>query len=317
VQGLDGVSVLTAPRVVVAPPAGWILRASVRLVADCGLRGRDAVHAATALAAGFHLIVSCDEDFDAVPGLTRVDPPHLASNAALLASVVGGLAGRPAVIHRQATFEERIRAVSVILAIGAEAARKGCVVHGESRCVLSRYAAGLALVAVLAAAGCTQEHGTGTATGSTVPSANPTTSTVATTSTSAPVPTTTSEADLAKAAAQRYVEAFNRALQSRDTTELRKNFVPGCIVCTQDADQIDGYLKSGRKVEGGLLSFTDVQVESVQGDAIILKGRMALTAVVIRDASGKVVESHPEFINPRRTLIRHVNGTWLLEGVYP
>lgn len=54
-----------------------ILRASVRLVADCGLRGRDAVHAATALAAGFHLIFSCDEDFDAVPGLTRVDPRDL------------------------------------------------------------------------------------------------------------------------------------------------------------------------------------------------------------------------------------------------
>ena len=38
------------------------------------LRGKDAVHAATALLAGFSEIVSCDRDFDHVPGLRRVDP---------------------------------------------------------------------------------------------------------------------------------------------------------------------------------------------------------------------------------------------------
>lgn len=51
-----------------------ILRRSVALVRDAGVRGRDAVHAATAIEAGFGAIVSCDEDFDAVPGLVRVAP---------------------------------------------------------------------------------------------------------------------------------------------------------------------------------------------------------------------------------------------------
>ena len=228
----------------------------------------------------------------------------------------GGWLGGPASGYPQAgIFEERIRAASVILAIGAEAARKGCVVHGESRCVLSRYAAGLALVSVLAAAGCTQEHGTGTATSSVVTSANPTTSTVATTSTSAPVPTTTSEADLAKAAAQRYVEAFNAAVKSRDTAAFRKTFIPGCIICTQDADQVDGYLKTGRKVEGGTVAFTDAVVETHQGDSFILKGVVTVTAVTIRDATGKTVESHPEFRNPRRFIVTKWNGEWLVEGV--
>ncbi|MEI2778509.1 MAG: PIN domain-containing protein [Tetrasphaera sp.] len=54
-----------------------ILHAARDLVRDTHLRGRDAVHAATALAAGFGSIVSCDSDFDGIPGLRRVDPTAL------------------------------------------------------------------------------------------------------------------------------------------------------------------------------------------------------------------------------------------------
>ena len=53
-----------------------VLRASRDLVARSHARGRDAVHAATALAAGFATIVSTDSDFDGIPGLTRLDPTH-------------------------------------------------------------------------------------------------------------------------------------------------------------------------------------------------------------------------------------------------
>ena len=41
-------------------------------------RGREAVHAATALIAGFDSLVSCDRDFDGIPGLRRVEPRELA-----------------------------------------------------------------------------------------------------------------------------------------------------------------------------------------------------------------------------------------------
>ncbi len=54
-----------------------ILERAISLVATSRLRGRDAVHAATALEAGFTEIVSADSDFDGVPGLTRVDPTDL------------------------------------------------------------------------------------------------------------------------------------------------------------------------------------------------------------------------------------------------
>jgi predicted nucleic acid-binding protein len=51
-----------------------VLRESRTLVARDLARGRDAVHAATALAAGFDRIVSCDADFDGIPGLRRLHP---------------------------------------------------------------------------------------------------------------------------------------------------------------------------------------------------------------------------------------------------
>ena len=55
-----------------------VLARAVHLIETSTIRGRDAVHAATALAAGFTEIVSADTDFDDVPGLTRVDPTDLA-----------------------------------------------------------------------------------------------------------------------------------------------------------------------------------------------------------------------------------------------
>jgi predicted nucleic acid-binding protein len=44
---------------------------------------RDAVHAATALANGIATVLSADQDFDAVAGLTRVDPLDREATAAL------------------------------------------------------------------------------------------------------------------------------------------------------------------------------------------------------------------------------------------
>ncbi len=54
-----------------------VLRHSRALVERGLARGRDAVHAATAIDAGFAQIVSTDRDFDGIPGLRRVDPKEL------------------------------------------------------------------------------------------------------------------------------------------------------------------------------------------------------------------------------------------------
>ncbi|UFU03212.1 type II toxin-antitoxin system VapC family toxin [Ruania suaedae] len=59
-----------------------VLLAARDLVAASPIRGRDAVHAATAANAGFTRIVSTDADFDALPALVRVHPADLESPAA-------------------------------------------------------------------------------------------------------------------------------------------------------------------------------------------------------------------------------------------
>lgn len=62
---------------VVHPLDAAVLQRSISLVETTPIRGRDAVHAATALEHGFTEIVSTDRDFDSVPGLRRVDPGEL------------------------------------------------------------------------------------------------------------------------------------------------------------------------------------------------------------------------------------------------
>lgn len=51
-----------------------VLDLSLDLIERTAIRGRDAVHAATALAYGIDTIVSPDRAFDGIPGITRVDP---------------------------------------------------------------------------------------------------------------------------------------------------------------------------------------------------------------------------------------------------
>jgi len=57
-----------------------VLDLSLDLVARIPtVRGRDAVHAATALAYGIERIVTTDRAFDGIPGLIRVDPREFAA----------------------------------------------------------------------------------------------------------------------------------------------------------------------------------------------------------------------------------------------
>lgn len=51
-----------------------VLTRSLDLIETTDVRGRDAVHAATALAYGIQTIASADPAFDGIPGLTRIDP---------------------------------------------------------------------------------------------------------------------------------------------------------------------------------------------------------------------------------------------------
>lgn len=54
-----------------------VWRHATLLIEGGRIRGRDALHAAAALRAGFTSIVTTDPDFDGAPGLTRLDPHSL------------------------------------------------------------------------------------------------------------------------------------------------------------------------------------------------------------------------------------------------
>nr|WP_169923355.1 type II toxin-antitoxin system VapC family toxin [Microbacterium agarici] len=51
-----------------------VLELALELIERTQVRGRDAVHAATALAYGIETVASSDPAFDSIPGLRRVDP---------------------------------------------------------------------------------------------------------------------------------------------------------------------------------------------------------------------------------------------------
>jgi predicted nucleic acid-binding protein len=59
---------------VVHPFDEAVARELLAVVEASSLGGRDAVHAATAVLAGFAAIVSPDRDFDSAPGLRRLEP---------------------------------------------------------------------------------------------------------------------------------------------------------------------------------------------------------------------------------------------------
>lgn len=59
---------------VLHPLDAGVVATMLDLVAGSSIGGRDAVHAATALTAGFTQIVSTDPDLDAVDGLARLAP---------------------------------------------------------------------------------------------------------------------------------------------------------------------------------------------------------------------------------------------------
>ena len=51
-----------------------VLETALELIDRTNVRGRDAVHAATALAYGIETVASSDPAFDGIPGIHRLDP---------------------------------------------------------------------------------------------------------------------------------------------------------------------------------------------------------------------------------------------------
>jgi len=170
-----------------------------------------------------------------------------------------------------------------------------------------------ATVVAVAMAACTTGPGTippaGGATQSTSSAAPSTSSTTAATA-------TTTDDDLAIAAAQKYYEAFERAIATRDTSVFRATFTVACRLCKDDAALIDAARASGQTFEGGRFTVTGLHVTSrPQPNRILVRGLVASTPITVRDATGKVLQKSDGGTGTKDFSVWFSDGVWRIEAL--
>jgi len=87
-----------------------------------------------------------------------------------------------------------------------------------------------------------------------------------------------------------YVAEYNKALQSGSTTAFRATFQQTCALCFADANTIDRYVRSSRKITGGaftLIAPTAVRTSSGQ---IWVQAQVSQAAAKILDRDGRTLE---------------------------
>lgn len=145
----------------------------------------------------------------------------------------------------------------------------------------------------------------------------PATSTTAATSTVATVTTSTTvdEDQLAIGAVQRYYAAFNKALTTLKTTEMRKLFQPGCVVCERDAAQIERMARDGDRITGGVTTLTDFTVTLRSAQHLSLLASSRTEAMIIKDATGKVTTDRKAASGHKNFTVFRRGSDWILEGI--
>ena len=200
----------------------------------------------------------------------------------------------------------------VVAAIGA-AESEGVMVQGRGSAGWTARCAAVLMAALGAAgvAGCT--------TGGNPPpptSPQPSTSVVATTSPAPPTTSAMSDDAAVIGALHAYVEAFNAAMKSLDPSEMMKLAGPGCAVCEADAANLTRDRSAGRRYEGGLRTLSEVQVvQRKDPNHYLLTARITTEAMVIRDATGRVVEEFKATSGPKTFVMAKINGVWRLDAV--
>ncbi len=126
---------------------------------------------------------------------------------------------------------------------------------------------------------------------------------------------TTSDDQRAIEAVQRYYAAFNKALTTLDTTEMRTLYQPGCIVCEQDAAQLEQMAREGKRITGGATTLDTFAVTVRSGELLGLRANAASEAITVRDRNGKVVAEEPAVTAGKNFTAVKVAGRWLLEGI--
>jgi hypothetical protein len=139
--------------------------------------------------------------------------------------------------------------------------------------------------------------------------------TTPTPTTSPPISSAPDDDQLAIQAVERYYAAFNAALKSLKTDQMRKEFFPDCLICEQDADRIDTMRSEGRTISGGETALTDLRITSREGKHLVVHARATTAPMVIRDSSGKVVTDQKAISGKKDFTVFRNGSTLILDGI--
>ena len=91
-----------------------------------------------------------------------------------------------------------------------------------------------------------------------------------------------------------YYAAWNRAVISRSSAELRALSLPQCEPCHRDIAAIDDLKRQNQTARGGLVTLSGLRASPGEDAGILVQGELVRAPVELIGASGKVVKTYPE-----------------------
>ena len=95
-------------------------------------------------------------------------------------------------------------------------------------------------------------------------------------------------------AVKRYYAAWNRAVISRSSAELRALSLPQCEPCQRDIAAIDDLKRQNQTARGGMITLSGLRANPGVDAGILVQGELVRAPVDLIGTSGKVVKSYPE-----------------------
>ncbi|HRB99836.1 MAG TPA: hypothetical protein PKZ38_07150, partial [Dermatophilaceae bacterium] len=95
-------------------------------------------------------------------------------------------------------------------------------------------------------------------------------------------------------AVKRYYAAWNRAVISRSSAELRALSLPQCEPCQRDIAAIDDLKRQNQTARGGMITLSGLRASPGVDAGILVQGELVRAPVDLIGTSGKVVKSYPE-----------------------
>ena len=95
-------------------------------------------------------------------------------------------------------------------------------------------------------------------------------------------------------AVKQYYAAWNRAVISRSSAELRALSLPQCEPCQRDIAAIDDLKRQNQTARGGMITLSGLRASPGVDAGILVQGELVRAPVDLIGTSGKVVKSYPE-----------------------